>query len=188
MQKVEGSNKKSKSVLLFCIYRLLIVVTIGITTCLSLIFIFKPNVDKQKEAALYLKTIVIAQKEKYSKEGRFANSIQELNIDFLPTSNNFDYTFLLPKQKNVIDGVFIVAKANNSGDRNFIGLVYAYEENKSQWGLNNEIYTDICGAKRAGILAPEVITLPSIPKDISSENFYIYSVLNCPQNYTPIPR
>jgi hypothetical protein len=130
----------------------------------------------------------LAQKDKYRKEGRFANSIQELNIDFPPTSNNFDYTFLLPKQKNVIDGVFIVAKANNSGDHNFIGLVYAYKENKSQWGLDNEIYTKICDAKKAGILAPEVVTLPIIPKNISLDNFSLYSVLKCPRNYTPIPR
>lgn len=184
MQKLKGVNDKSKSILLFCVYRLLIVVNVGIVTSLFLIFIFKSNIDKQREAAVYLKLIVIAQKEKYSKEGKFANSIKELNIDLLPASNNFDYNFLLAKQENVVDGLFIIAKARNSEKRNFIGLVYAYKTNKSQSRLNREFYTQICGAKTSKILPPKVIIMPSIPKD----NFSLYSVLSCPQNYTSIPR
>jgi hypothetical protein len=186
MHKVEDFNEESKSILLFCVCSLLIVVTMGIITSLWLIFIFKSNVEQQKEATLSLKEIVIAQKAKYGKEGRFTNSVQELNIDFLPTSNNFNYTFLLPKQKNVIDGVFIVAKAKNSGDRNFIGLVYAYELKKSQSGLKHEIFTQICGEKRAGIFTSEIIKAPSISKTILLDNFY--NLANCPQDYTSIPR
>lgn len=184
MQNPKDISDKSKSILLFCVYRLLIVVNIGIITSLFLIFIFKSNVDKQKEAALYLKLIVIAQKDKYFKEGKFANSIKELNIDFLPTPKNFNYNFLLSKQENIVDGVFIVAKARNSGERNFIGLVYAYETSEFQSRSNYEFYTAICGAKTSKILAPKVITMPSIPKD----KFSLHRVLSCPQNYTSIPR